>query len=86
VSGADEDGNTYTYYEDGGLGPENWATLPIDGNQCGGTLGLSTFGQSPVTIDEATGSSCDTSLSQYSFTGGNCTWTDLEFSISNGGK
>ena len=79
-------GAGFTYYETGGLGPNNWATLPIDDNQCGGTMGKSTFGQSPVTIDEATGSACDTGLSQYSFTGGDCAWSDLEFSISNGGE
>jgi hypothetical protein len=75
----------YTYYETGGLGPHNWATLPIDENQCGGTMGKSTFGQSPVTIDEATGSTCNTGMSQYSFTGGDCQWSDLKFTISSNG-
>lgn len=84
VSASGEEG--FTYFETGGLGPDNWAFLQIEGNQCGGTLGLSTYGQSPVTIDEATVSGCNTGMSQYSFTGGNCQWTDLEFSINNGGK
>ena len=79
-------GEGFTYFETGGLGPNNWATLSVDANQCGGTLGQSTFGQSPVTIDEATGSSCNTGMSQYSFTGGDCKWSDLEFSINNGGE
>ena len=80
------EGAGFTYYETGGLGPSNWAILPIDDNQCGGTMGKSTFGQSPVMIDEATGSSCNTGMSQYSFTGGDCNWSDLTFSISNGGE
>mmetsp|Transcript_88002 Transcript_88002/g.172155 ORF Transcript_88002/g.172155 Transcript_88002/m.172155 type:complete len:435 (+) Transcript_88002:75-1379(+) len=83
VHGDGESG--FTYFETGGLGPNNWATLPIETNQCGGTLGQSTFGQSPVTIDEATGSACNTGMSQYSFTGGDCAWSDLKFTINNGG-
>ncbi len=84
VYGSGEEG--FTYFETGGLGPDNWAFLQLDGNQCGGTLGLSTFGQSPVTIDEATASGCNTGMSQYNFTAGSCQWTDLKFSINNGGK
>ena len=79
-------GNLYTYYESGGLGPSNWANLEIDGNQCGGTNGASGFGQSPVTIDSETVSTCDTDLAAYEFNGGDCTWDDLKFSINNGGE
>jgi carbonic anhydrase len=79
-------GDLYTYYESGGLGPANWANLEIDGNQCGGTNGASGFGQSPVTIDSETVSTCDTDLSAYEFNGGDCTWDDLAFSINNGGE
>ena len=79
-------GGGYTYYEDGGLGPSNWAFLSIDGNQCGGTTGASGFGQSPVTIDEKTGGFCDTSMYQYEFNGGECTWDQLDFSIGSTGK
>ena len=86
INGISGDGAVYTYFEDGGLGPSNWATLQIEDNQCGGTQGKSGFGQSPVTVDEATVSGCDTGMSQYSFTGGDCQWTDLLFTISNGGK
>jgi hypothetical protein len=79
-------GDLFTYYESGGLGPSNWANLEIDGNQCGGTNGASGFGQSPVTIDSETVSTCDTDLAAYEFNGGDCTWDDLAFSINNGGE
>ena len=79
-------GTFYTYYELGGLGPENWANLQIDGNQCGGTQGASGYGQSPVTIDAETASRCNTDMVAYTFDGGDCTWDDLKFSISNNGK
>ena len=79
-------GTFYTYYELGGLGPENWANLQIDGNQCGGTKGASGYGQSPVTIDAETTGRCHTDMAAYDFDGGDCTWSDLKFSISNNGK
>jgi hypothetical protein len=74
----------FTYYETGGLGPSHWATLPIEENQCGGTMGKSTFGQSPVTIDGPTATTCNTGMSQFSFTGGDCQWSDLKFTIGHG--
>lgn len=85
LSQVNGEGAGFTYYETGGLGPLNWATLRIDDNQCGGTFGKSTFGQSPVAIDEATGNTCNTGMSQYSFEGGDCQWSDLKFSINDGG-
>ena len=85
-SGVSGEGSSYTYFEDGGLGPSNWANLEIEDNECGGTQGKSGFGQSPVTVDEATVSGCDTNMKSYNFMGGDCAWTDLSFTISNGGK
>ena len=76
----------FTYYETGGLGPSKWATLPIEANQCGGTMGKSTFGQAPVTIDGPTLNTCNTGMSQFSFTGGDCEWSDLKFLITNNGE
>ena len=79
-------GTFYTYYEDGGLGPNNWAFLGLDGNQCGGTNGASGYGQSPVTIDQETAEGCDANMKRYKFDSGSCGWEDLSFSISNNGK
>ena len=78
-------GTFFTYFENGGLGPSNWQFLNMDENQCGGTSGKSGFGQSPVTISSTTTQRCDTDMSAYSFKGGDCTWDDLDFSISNNG-
>ena len=78
-------GTFYTYYEEGGLGPNNWAFLGLDGNQCGGTNGASGYGQSPVTIDSETNSRCNTDMAAYRFLPGTCMWSDLEFSLSNNG-
>jgi hypothetical protein len=81
--------NFYTYYEDGDLGPSNWAhlILPLNGvNQCGGTNGESGFGQSPVTIDEKTNKKCDTNMAGYDFIAGDCTWGQLDFNVLNNGK
>ena len=71
---------------------ENRGVLDLDGqpimkkNQCGGTAGLSGFGQSPVTVDEETQSRpCDTDLSSYNFVLGDCRWEDLTFAITNNG-
>ena len=79
-------GTFYTYFEEGGLGPSNWQFLDMDGNQCGGTKGASGYGQSPVTIEQSVTDMCDTDMAAYSFKGGDCTWDDLEFTISNNGK
>ena len=81
---AGQDG--YTYYELGGLGPSQWPYLQLDGNQCGGTQGQSGFGQSPITVGIETTETCDTGMSAYSFAGGDCTWSDMLFSINSGGK
>jgi carbonic anhydrase len=75
----------YTYYEDGGKGPSNWATLPIDGNECGGTNGASGFGQSPVTVPSSTVGTCDTDMAAYKFNAGTCAWNQLDFTSSNNG-
>jgi len=84
ISASDDE--EFTYFEEGGLGPSNWAKLDLaEENQCGGTMGASAYGQSPVTIDEATTQNCDTGMSQYSFTAGDCQWTDLDFLITKGG-
>ncbi len=48
-------------------------------------MGSSSFGQSPVSINEAISEICDTGMSQYNFTAGSCQWTDLKFSINKGG-
>ena len=79
-------GDGYTYYELGGLGPSNWPFLQFEGNQCGGTQGQSGYGQSPVTIEQLTLDHCNTDMRDYSFNAGDCTWNDLDFSISDGGK
>ena len=76
----------FTYFETGGVGPSNWATLKIEENQCGGTMGKSTYGQSPVTIDGPTADNCDTGMSQFSFTGGDCQWSDLKFEVTSGSE
>lgn len=75
----------YTYYEDGGFGPSNWANLAIDGNQCGGTNGATGFGQSPVVVLDSVTTTCDTDMSDYDFDGGDCTWADLKFEVVNNG-
>ncbi len=76
----------FTYFEEGGLGPSNWASLDLaEQNECGGMMGSTSFGQSPVSIDETISEICDTGMSQYNFTVGNCQWTDLKFSINKGG-
>ena len=83
-------GNFFTYYEAGGLGPSRWAFLELDGdteNQCGGTGGISGYGQSPVTIsDQIQKAVCDTNMDAYKFIPGTCDWNDLWFTISNNGK
>lgn len=73
----------YTYY--GEYGPDNWATLDVADNQCGGTNGSSGYGQSPVTVSSDVAATCDTDMSAYTFTGGDCTWSQLKFSSSNNG-
>ncbi|KAL7566894.1 hypothetical protein ACA910_008621 [Epithemia clementina (nom. ined.)] len=78
-------GNFFTYYDVGGLGPDRWPFLEIDNNQCGGMGGKSGFGQSPVAIPQTVNDSCDTNKDAYLFNGGDCTWDDLKFSISNNG-
>ena len=79
-------GTFFTYFEDGGLGPSNWQFLNMDdGNQCGGTFGASGYGQSPVTISSTVVNKCDTDMSAYNFVGGDCTWNELSFTISNNG-
>jgi hypothetical protein len=78
-------GTFFTYYEEGGFGPSNWALLTLEGNQCGGTNGASGFGQSPVTIVQDVSDNCDTDMSAYEFTAGDCTWDDLDFTIANNG-
>ena len=79
-------GTFFTYFEDGGLGPSQWQFLSMENNnQCGGTYGQSGYGQSPVTIVESVTKRCDTDMSAYSFIGGDCTWDQLDFTISNNG-
>ena len=78
-------GTFFTYFEEGGLGPNNWKFLDMEGNQCGGTQGASGYGQSPVTITADVADTCDTDMASYKFKSGDCTWNDLEFSISNNG-
>ncbi|KAL7565219.1 hypothetical protein ACA910_016557 [Epithemia clementina (nom. ined.)] len=78
-------GNFFTYYDAGGLGPDRWPFLDMEGNECGGMGGATGYGQSPVTISQAVESTCDTDKAAYSFTGGDCTWNDLKFSLSNNG-
>lgn len=76
-------GAEFTYFEEGGAGPSHWANLPIEGNQCGGTLMTSGYGQSPVAIYDK--EKCDTDMSAYFFKGGDCTWDDLTFTIGGHG-
>ncbi|KAL7575679.1 hypothetical protein ACA910_011497 [Epithemia clementina (nom. ined.)] len=78
-------GNFFTYCDAGGLGPDRWPFLDLEGNQCGGMGGTTGYGQSPVTISQSVDNMCDTDKAVYAFTGGECTWDDLEFSISNSG-
>ena len=78
-------GTFFTYFEEGGLGPNNWKFLDMEGNQCGGTQGMSGYGQSPVTITADVAETCDTDMASYKFKSGDCTWNELEFSISNNG-
>jgi carbonic anhydrase len=77
---------SFGYSEFNDFGPSNWANLPSEGNQCGGTNGASGFGQSPVTISAETVSSCDTGLGDYDFFPGDCAWDQLSFTIGNNGK
>lgn len=76
-------GSEFTYFEEGGEGPSHWANLPIEDNQCGGTLMTSGYGQSPVAIYDK--EDCDTDMSAYSFQGGDCTWDDLIFTLGEHG-
>lgn len=78
-------GTFFTYFEEGGLGPSQWQFLNMEDNQCGGTYGKSGYGQSPVTIVESVTKRCDTDMSAYSFTGGDCSWDELDYTISNNG-
>lgn len=78
-------GTFFTYYEEGGFGPSRWEYLAMDGNQCGGMKGATGYGQSPVSISESVRFKCDTDMSMYDFRGGDCTWDELDFTISNNG-
>ena len=73
----------FTYFEQGETGPSHWANLPIEYNQCGGTLMTSGYGQSPVAIFNEL--ECETDMSAYSFQGGDCTFDDLVFTIGDHG-
>jgi len=79
-------GTFYTYFDLGGLGPERWPSLQLEGNQCAGTNLVSGYGQSPVAIPEIATDQCDSNTkNDYSFNAGDCTWDDLEYSIGNNG-
>lgn len=73
----------FTYFEQGETGPSHWANLNIEGNQCGGTLMTSGYGQSPVAIFNEL--ECETDMSAYSFEAGDCTWDDLIFTVGDHG-
>lgn len=73
----------YTYFEESGYGPSHWAFVDTDDNQCGSTYMASGYGQSPVPVFDK--EQCDTDMSAYTFTGGDCTWEDLQFGITMNG-
>ena len=73
----------YTYFEESGFGPNHWAFVDAENNQCGSTYMTSGYGQSPVPIYNK--DQCDTDMSAYTFTGGDCTWEDLKFGITKNG-
>lgn len=74
----------YTYFEEGGKGVDDWATLDIEGNQCAGddTSATEGFGQSPIALETGT---CDGDMSGYTFTPGDCAWEDLTYTGVNNG-
>lgn len=95
ASGAGE-GQWFSYFEKGGLGPSRWALLRTPENQCGGGLtpddvsgvdGIFTgekwsdYGQSPVAVKWE---DCQGTF-DYEFESGDCTFEQLEYSISNNG-
>mmetsp|Transcript_16830 Transcript_16830/g.22116 ORF Transcript_16830/g.22116 Transcript_16830/m.22116 type:complete len:106 (-) Transcript_16830:64-381(-) len=83
--GAAGDG-LYTYYEEGGLGPNRWQFLDLENNQCGGTGGASGYGQSPIKILSDYQNSCFQGYEAYEFNAGDCKWDQLDFTIGNNGK
>lgn len=83
ASGAGE-GQWFSYFEKGGLGPSRWSLLQTPDNQCGGGVTESPFidyGQSPVNIAPT---ECAGTF-DYTFSKGDCSFNDLHFSISNNG-
>mmetsp|Transcript_23679 Transcript_23679/g.36571 ORF Transcript_23679/g.36571 Transcript_23679/m.36571 type:complete len:789 (-) Transcript_23679:232-2598(-) len=82
--GAAGDG-LYTYYEEGGLGPNRWQFLDLENNQCGGTGGASGYGQSPIKILSDYQNSCFQGYEAYEFNAGDCKWDQLDFTIGNNG-
>lgn len=74
-------GADFTYFDEGGKGPSDWANLEIEENQCGGTSVTTGYGQSPIAIYNK--NTCNSDMMGYSFQAGDCTWDDLIFSIDD---